>query len=90
MFANWFKKMFKSSIDDESINAINNVMEVKNMLTLIAEKIEKKGYNQGIKKKSCDTALKMLEKGFHLSDIVEITGLSIEEIEELRDKGTIE
>lgn len=88
MFTNWFKKMFKEKVDDKTIDKFKNIMEVKNMLTLVADKIEKKGYKkgikEGIKEKAIETAKIMLKKNFSINDISEITGLSIEEINKLK------
>ena len=43
-----------------------------------------KGMAEGERKKALETARKMLSKGFEREDICDITGLSIEEIEELK------
>ena len=47
------------------------------------EKGMKEGLEKGLEKGKRVTALKMKEKGYPLEDIVELTGLSIEDIEKL-------
>ena len=44
----------------------------------------KKGIEEGTKQTKIDTAKKMINKGMSIEDIVEITGLSKEEIEALK------
>ena len=52
----------------------------------MAKGIEKgmaKGIEEGIEKTRLENAKKMLVKGFSVSDIADITGLSVEEINSL-------
>ena len=79
MFTNWLKKMFRSEIKPEEIEKIRDIQEAKSMLTQLAEKIEQKGIEKG----RIETAKRMKEKGTDFEFISEITGLSIEEIEQL-------
>lgn len=51
---------------------------------VLAEKIREEGIKEGIKEKAFQDARKMLEKGFALEDIQEITELSLAEIEALK------
>ena len=57
------------------------------MLTQIAEQIEtrgeKRGMQQGIQQNARENAVKMKEKGYPIADIVDITGLVVEEIRNL-------
>ncbi|MCK4796317.1 MAG: Rpn family recombination-promoting nuclease/putative transposase, partial [Spirochaetes bacterium] len=88
MFTIWFKKMFKQKVEEEEVEKINNLMEVKSMLTLVAEKIEQKGIQKGIQKGAIEgkieDAKRMLEKGFNIETIIDITRLPKEKIENLR------
>ena len=45
---------------------------------------KEEGLREGENKKAIEMAKKMLTKGFEIVDIVECSGLSIEEIEELK------
>ena len=92
MFAVWLKNMFRADITDEQIGKITNIKEAKSMLTVLAERIEKKGKIEGklegkIEGKlegKIENAKKMLVKGYSIEDIADITGLSIEQIEKLK------
>ena len=44
---------------------------------------EEKGKQEGMEEKAIETAKKMLEKGFEVDIIMEITGLKKEEVEKL-------
>ena len=91
MFANWFSKMFHESVSSEDIEKINKAKEVKSMLSLLAEQIKQKGLEQGLEqgilKNKKENAKNMLLKGFSLTDISEITGLSEKQICKLDKKG---
>ena len=56
---------------------------VKSMLTQIAEQIEERGIQKGMQKKARENALKMKNREFSVKDIAEITGLTVEEIQNL-------
>ncbi len=53
------------------------------MLTEVIDKIEQRGEERGMKEEARNTAIKMIERGFEIEEITEITGLSEEEIKEL-------
>ena len=53
------------------------------MLIQIAEQIEERGMQQGMRRKAEETARKMKAKGFPVEEITELTGLSAEEIRKL-------
>ena len=71
--------MFRQKVDFEETEKITNLMEVKNMLTAIADQIKLEGKLEG----KLEDAKKMKEKGYSIETISEITGLSIEEIASL-------
>jgi len=57
------------------------------MLAQLAEKIENRGIEQGIErgvyKKAIADVVKMKEKKYPIADIVEITGLTLKEVQAL-------
>ena len=75
MFTIWFKRMFRQKVNIEESDKIKNLMEVKNMLTAVAQDIEKKA--------RIEIAKKMKAKDYSIDTISEITGLSKEEIKNL-------
>ena len=42
------------------------------------------GHEEGIREKAIETAKKMLQKGYNITDISECTDLSIEKVEKLK------
>jgi len=83
MFTVWINRMFRYVLKEDDIEKINELTEVKSMLTQVVEKIEERAIHQGAKEKALETALKMKGKGYGESEIAEITGLSLEEIRKL-------
>ena len=76
---------------NEWINKYVNDEETKELLAKWSDYIaENKGYEEGIedgrKDEKIEIAKKMLSKGNNIEDIIDLTGLSIEEIEKLREK----
>lgn len=77
---------------NEWINKYVNDEETKELLAKWSDYIaENKGYEEGIEdgslQKAIEIAKKMLSKGNNIEDIIDLTGLSIEEIEKLREKN---
>ncbi len=56
---------------------------IENEDEIIKNTLYEKGISQGIEQKVKETARKMLQKNMKLQDIMEITGLSKEQIKEL-------
>ena len=79
MFTIWFKRMFQQKVDFEETEKIDNLSEVKNMLTAIADQIKLEGKLEG----KLEVAKKMKEEGLDIVLIMKITGLLKEEIEKL-------
>ena len=87
--------MFRGTVHTEEIERIKNLTEVKPMLAKLVDEIraeekrkgklegKQEGMLEGILEGKQDDARKMLYKGFPVEDVVEITGLSREEIEGL-------
>lgn len=67
--------MFRQQVSRTEIERIEDFMEVKTMLTKIAESIEKKGIRK--------VAKNMKEEGYSVEEIQKVTGLTTEEIEKL-------
>ena len=69
------------------INKYVNDEETKELLAKWSDYIaENKGYDEGRKDEKVEIAKKMLEKGNESEDISKVTGLNIEEIENLREE----
>ena len=87
MFSNWVNRMFGKALSEKETERITELTEVKSMLAQLAEDIEKRGeqrgLNKGLKEGKREDARKMKAKGYPVQDIVEITGLSAEEVEKL-------
>lgn len=96
LFRLWLGNLFETTKDkfetEEITSGLDELMEVKTMfatkLKKYSEKIKKEGKVEGrvegrVEEKHV-TAQKMLEKGFEIALISEITGLSTEEIAELQ------
>ena len=86
------EKLSKLRYDDETLTVIKSIEE-KEMDNEAAkynshqkglEEGEKKGIKKGLKEGKIEIAKNMLKKGYKIEDIVEISGLSIEEIETLK------
>ena len=73
----------KFTQDDELRELYENRIETERKILTELETAERKGRQEGERKKAIETAKKMKEKGLDMNFIVEITGLSKEEIEKL-------
>lgn len=58
------------------------------MLTKIAEQIREEGKAEGGHEAKHEYSRRMLEKGYPIEDICDITGLSREEVEKLKGSKT--
>ena len=84
------KMMFRNVVEEEATRNYNNA--VKTAETRGREEGEKVGLEKGLvegraedeKKAKIESARKMLTNGLGIADIVEFTGLSIEEVEKLK------
>ncbi|WP_041401175.1 Rpn family recombination-promoting nuclease/putative transposase [Salinispira pacifica] len=94
-FSHWINRMFRGSLENRDIDKVNQLTEVKTMLAEVVDRIEQRGeqrgvqqgiqqgMQQGMQQKAREDARKMLERGFPIADISEITGLSEQEIKKL-------
>jgi predicted transposase/invertase (TIGR01784 family) len=91
MFSTWVNRMFGKVLSEEEAERITKLTEVKSMLAQLAEDIEKRGIKLGEERgekrgemqKAREAARKMKARGYPVEDIVDITGLSTEEVEKL-------
>jgi predicted transposase/invertase (TIGR01784 family) len=91
MFSVWVNRMFGKVLREEETERITELTEVKSMLAQLAEDIEKRGEkrgmklgeNKGLKEGKREAARRMKARGYPVEDIVDITGLSAEEVEKL-------
>jgi predicted transposase/invertase (TIGR01784 family) len=91
MFSTWVNRMFGKVLSEEEAERITKLTEVKSMLAQLAEDIEKRGIKLGEERgekrgemqKAREDARRMKARGYPVEDIVEITGLSAEEVEKL-------
>ena len=63
----------------------SRVRQRRDHLSLL-DSAREEGIEKGIKKKAIEDAKKMLSKGFSVEDIADITGLSLEEVNQLKKK----
>ena len=47
-FSHWINRMFRGSLETGDIDKVNQLTEVKTMLSEVVEKIEQRGMQQGI------------------------------------------
>jgi predicted transposase/invertase (TIGR01784 family) len=92
MFSTWVNRMFGKVLREEETERITELTEVKSMLAQLAEDIEKRGEKRGMKLgeergiklgEKREAARRMKARGYPVEDIVDITGLSAEEVEKL-------
>ena len=79
--------LFKATVIDAEtvVRAATALPETaKEMIMTTAEKLINQGKQEGEKKAKTEDARKMLEKGYPIEDICEITGLSRDEVEKLK------
>jgi len=97
-FVNWFKRAFLEQ--PECVAGISSLTECESMLRETAKEIKRqsrleglhegiqkgiqKGRTQGLHEGKSETAMRMLEKGFEIEVIAEVTGLSIKDVHALK------
>lgn len=79
-------KKAKDALDDFNEEDEEDLMAAKRIMA-IADKmaIEEAGFDKGMETKKIEITKKMLKKSMDINEISEITGLSIEEIEKLKE-----
>jgi len=89
LFKNWLKNIFGAQ--KEIIEYIDNMQEEKTMLATTVKKYEEKllqqgmqqGMQQGISATRSDVVKRMLSKDFPIEQIAELTGATVEEIQNI-------
>jgi len=83
LFINWFRYMFQDRKD--LVAEVQEIEEVKSMLRTSIKQLARESKLEGKKEMAIETAGALLKKKIPVKDITEITGLSVEEIEKLKD-----
>ena len=88
MFSHWLNQMFGTILREEEIGEITNVQGVKSMLEQYAERMKaqyrQEGIERGKQEGRKETARNMLAKGSSEEFVRDVTGLSEEEIRNLK------
>jgi len=87
-FTQWLNNFLSTMMGEEAregiVKKIESVMEVKFMLETKWKEYRERLREEGKGEKAREAARKMLDKGFSVDDICEITGLSPIEVEKLK------
>ena len=94
-FVSYLTNIFENTLSDEDIEQINNPLKVKEGIMNLAERVEQKylrrieqgrkeGIEEGMQEGRKETARNMLAKGLSEELVRDITGLSEEEIRDLK------
>ena len=75
MFTRWLNRMFRGALQDQEVERIRELREVKSMLSQVVEQIRQEGRQE--------TARNMLQEGLSLDLICRTTGFSKEQVERL-------
>lgn len=81
MFTSWVNEIFRGALDPESIAKIKSLTEVKPMLAQVVDKMRTESKEEG----KIEAARKMIQKGYPIEDILEITGLTDIEIQKIKN-----
>jgi predicted transposase/invertase (TIGR01784 family) len=90
MFRVWLNRMFHMAVTGEQRYRIDELMEVKSMLSEVVDQIKNKGRQEGLREGRRAAALHMLRKGYPLNDVMEVTELPRNEIARLAEAVTTE
>jgi len=87
VFLNWMRVTFNEKHED-IYHEIKHVEEIRTMfatkLEEYGEKLKKEALREGMHRKAIQTAKALLDKNMNIQEISEITGISVEEIENLK------
>jgi predicted transposase/invertase (TIGR01784 family) len=83
MFQEIIKGIEETEVDPDTLAQIKDEKAWENVQTTAHEKGREEGRDEGSQQKAIETARKMLAKGFSLTDISELTGLSANELAQL-------
>ena len=80
----YVKESKEASEKDEVIGMYNEEIHKEKLRLAEIDEFRELGHEEGIREKAIETAKKMLQKGYNITDISECTDLSIEEVEKLK------
>ena len=80
----YVKDSKEASEQDEVIGMYNEEIHKEKLRLAEIDEFRELGHEEGVREKAIETAKKMLQKGYNITDISECTDLSIEEVEKLK------
>ena len=80
----YVKESKEASEKDEVIGMYNEEIHKEKLRLAEIDEFRELGHEEGIREKAIETAKKMLQKGYNITDISECTDLSIEKVEKLK------
>ena len=80
----YVKESKEASEKDEVIGMYNEEIHKEKLRLAEIDEFRELGHEEGVREKAIETAKKMLQKGYNITDISECTDLSIEEVEKLK------
>ena len=81
----YVKESKEASEKDEVIGMYNKEIHNERLRLAEIDEFQEKGFKEGVRETKIETAKKMLQKNYDISDISECTGLSIEELKKLKE-----
>ena len=80
----YVKDSKEASEQDEVIGMYNEEIHKEKLRLAEIDEFRELGHEEGVREKAIETAKKMLQKGYNITDISECTDLSIEKVEKLK------
>ena len=80
----YVKESKEASEQDEVIGMYDKELHDEKLRLAENDEYREKGIEEGIQQNQKETALKMLQKGYDITDISECTGLSLDELQKLK------
>ena len=80
----YVKESKEASEQDEVIGMYDKELHDERLRLAENDEYREKGIEEGIQQNQKETALKMLQKGYDITDISECTGLSLDELQKLK------
>ena len=80
----YVKESKEASEQDEVIGMYDKELHDEKLRLAEIDEYREKGIEEGIQQNQKETALKMLQKGYDITDISECTGLSLDELQKLK------
>ena len=83
LFSQWLNRMFRHAFTAGEIERIRDLRGVRSMLSEVVDQIIERGKEEGGEQKAREAARRMLAKGYAINDVVEVTGLELDEVRDL-------